>query len=143
MLAASKGALVTASDINPVALDELTVHARDENQNIIVVYSDLFENLHFHFDYILINPPYQNKRPQSIEDKSTFAGEDFEYFENLFSQLKVRTLRETAVLIVLPEEAELFSICRRAKLNHLKLKTLKIITQGLNKSIVYRVVEGE
>jgi release factor glutamine methyltransferase len=143
MLAADKGALVTASDINPIALDELTVHSRDENKNIIVVYSDLFENLHFHFDYILINPPFQNKKPLSVEDKSVCAGQNFEYFECLFSQLKVRTLRETEVLLILPEEVEIFSICRRAKLNHLKLKTVKILTKGLDKFVVYRVVEGD
>lgn len=143
MLAASKGALVTASDINPVALDELTVHARDERQNIIVVYSDLFENLHFHFDYILINPPFQSKAPGSIEERAVDAGEDFEYFENLFSQLKVRTLRETQILIALPEEAEQFAICRRAKLHHLKLKTIKIMTKGMSKTTIYRVMEGE
>lgn len=142
MLAARKGALVTASDINPKALDELTVHVRDENRNIIVVYSDLFENLHFHFDYILINPPYQSKAPTCIEERAIYAGEDFEYFENLFSQLKVRTLRETMILLALPEEAEQFAICRRAKLHHLKLKTMKIMTKGMNKTTIYRVVEG-
>ncbi len=141
VIAASKGGIVTSSDINEVALKELTVHVRDENLNIIVVYSNLFENLHFHFDYILINPPTIPKAPKSISDTAIYAGVDFEYFDRLFSQLKIRTLRETVVLISLPEKAELFSICRRAKFHHLKLETTKVIHKGLDRVVVYRVVE--
>ena len=141
VIAANKGGIVTSSDINETALNELTVHVRDESLNIIVVYSDLFENLHFHFDYILINPPALPRAPKSIIDMANNAGEDFEYFDRLFSQLKVRTLRESVVLISLPERAELFSICRRAKLHHLKLQTVKVMHKGLDRVVIYRVVE--
>jgi release factor glutamine methyltransferase len=141
VVAATKGGIVTSSDVNDIALNELTVHARDENLNIIVVYSDLFENLHFHFDYIFINPPALPKAPISIVDMANRAGENFEYFERLFSQLKVRTLRESVVLISLPERAELFSICRRAKLHHLKLETVKVMHQGLDRVVIYRVIQ--
>tara|TARA_R110002050_G_scaffold300722_2_gene471956 strand:+ start:103551 stop:104219 length:669 start_codon:yes stop_codon:yes gene_type:complete len=140
VISESKGGIVTASDVNEVAITELTARVRDENLNVIVVYSDLFENLHFHFDYIFINPPTLCKTPKSINDKSTMAGESFEYFDRLFAQLKVRTLRETEVLMILPEEAELFSVNRRAKSHHLKLKTQKVMSAGLNRAVVYRVV---
>jgi len=142
VFAASKGAIVTSSDINNTALNELTVHVRDENLNIIVVYSDLFENLHFHFDYILINPPIRAENPDYVDDKANKAGQDSQYYDQLFSQLKVRTLRETQILMILPDEAELFAIMRRAKLNHLKLKTLKVLNKGLNRAVVYRVMDN-
>lgn len=138
---ASNGAMVTASDVNNTALKELSVQSRDKNWDIISVYSDLFENLQFHFDFILINPPIEPKRPLTLEEKGTMAGGNFEFFSNLFSQLKVRTLRDTQVLLFLPEEAELFSICRRAKENYLKLKTVKVIHSGLNCGKVYRIEE--
>lgn len=143
VLSESKGGIVTASDINEIALTELTARVRDENLNVIVVYSDLFENLHFHFDYIFINPPYLCKQPTSINEKSTMAGENFEYFESLFSQLKVRTLRETEILMILPDEAELFAVNRRAKRHHLKLETKKVLNSGLNRAVVYRIVEHD
>lgn len=138
LLADEKGALVTASDINDIALKELTVHNRDENRGIIVVYSDLFEMLSFHFDYILINPPYlsqKNKFP------GTFCGSNFEYYDKLFKQLRIRGVRASEIYVVLPEEAEIFSICRRAKLNHLKLKTVAVTHQLIQDATVYRVVE--
>ena len=143
VLAESKGAIVTSSDVNEIALKEFTERVREDNLNIIVVYSDLFENLHFHFDYIFINPPFICKQPEFVNDQNTKAGENFEYFDRLFTQLKVRTLRDTEVLMILPDEAELFSINRRAKMHHLKLKTKKVITSGLNRGVVYRVVEHE
>jgi release factor glutamine methyltransferase len=139
---ASKGAMVTASDINDSALTELSVQARDNNWDVISVFSNLFENLHFHFDYILINPPIKSNPKSRKLDSGDFAGENFEYFDSLFQQLKVRTLRDTEVLIFLPEEAELFSICRRSKQHHLLLKTLKVVHQGLHSGTVYRIVNG-
>lgn len=140
---ASKGAMVTASDINDEALKELSVQSRENNWDVITVYSDLFENVHFHFDYILINPPFLPKKSTSITETSFYAGENFEFFDQLFKQLKVRTLRDSEVLLFLPEEAELFPICRRSKEHHLTLKTLKVIHKGLNSGTVYRVVEGQ
>ncbi len=139
---AANGAMVTASDINDVALSELSVQARDNNWDIISVYSDLFDNLQFHFDYILINPPILPENPMNIEEKGSMAGVNFKFYESLFNQLKIRTLRDTQVFLFLPEEAELFSICRRAKQNHLSLKTIKVIHMGLDNGTVYRVVES-
>ncbi|MGB0805461.1 MAG: methyltransferase [Salibacteraceae bacterium] len=136
---ASQGAIVTASDINDAALTELSAQARDNNWDIIPVYSNLFENLHFHFDYIFINPPYKPLASVTEEEMNVNAGVNFEYFDELFNQLKVRTLRDTKVLLFLPEEAELFSICRRSKQHHLKLKTQKVMHKGMNTGTVYRV----
>lgn len=143
LLADEKGALVTASDINETALNELSIKNREENRGIITVYSDLLENLHFHFDYMLINPPYQPKKPQNIEDVATWCGLDFDYFNCLFSQLHVRSISTTTVIMVLPEEAELFAISRRAAKYHLKLKTLKVSIIKGERVVVYEVVEGE
>ena len=139
----SKGAIVTASDINEIALKEFTERVREDHLNIIVVYSDLFENLHFHFDYIFINPPILCKNPQTVIDQNNMAGENFEYFDRLFTQLKIRTLRDTEVLMVLPDEAELFAIDRRAKMHHLKLQTKKVLHSELHRGVVYRVVEHD
>ena len=137
---ANKGALVTASDINDEALRELAVQSRNNHWNIISVYSDLFENLHFHFDYILINPPIKTEQTQSRLEFGNFAGIDFDYFQRLFSQLRARDLEKTEVLMFLPEETELFSINRKASEHYLKLKTVKVIRKGLGSGTVYRVV---
>ena len=98
--------------------------------------------MHFHFDFILINPPYKQGVGIDMYEKSYYAGDNFEFFESLFAQLKVRTLRDTEVLLFLPEEAELFAICRRAKMHHLTLKTLKVLHSGNKSGKVYRVVNA-
>ena len=143
VLADEKGALVTASDINEIALNELSIKNREENRGIITVYSDLLENLHFHFDYILINPPFKPKTPKNINDLATMTGEGFEYFNRLFSQLRVRSISSTKVIMVLPEEAEIFAISRRAAKHHLKLKTLKVNAIKGERVVVYEVVVEE
>jgi release factor glutamine methyltransferase len=57
--AAKKGAEVTAVDIDPEALEDAEMHARDESvEGIEFVQSDLFENLDSKFDLIVFNPPY-------------------------------------------------------------------------------------
>lgn len=139
----SKGAIVTASDINPIALEELTLKSRAEDLNIISVYSDLFENLLFHFDYIIINPPFSAKKPSSFEERGTMCGENFEYFENLFSQLRRRGVQNAQVLLCLPDEAELFAISRRAGKHHFKLHSEKVHYHQGGRVVVYRVIEEE
>jgi len=143
VLADEKGGIVTASDINEDALNELSIQTREENRMIISVYSDLLENLHFHFDYILINPPYKPESPMNVEDAATMCGADFKYFDRLFSQLRVRSISSTTVIMVLPEEAEIFAISRRAAKHHLKLKTLKVNMIKGERVVVYEVVVDE
>ncbi len=139
----SKNGIVTASDINEVALNELSVRAREENKTIIPVYSNLFENLHFHFDYIFINPPTIPENPTSVFERGYMCGNNFEFFNALFSQLRIRGMRDTMVVMVLPENAELFSITRKANHHHLKFKTLKVNIIKGERVVVYQVVLEE
>ena len=88
LLAAKKGANVTASDVNQIALDFLETNASENNLRLKIIYSDLFENLKNQtFDYIVINPPYYPKTPKNIKEHAWFCGENFDYFERLFIQL--------------------------------------------------------
>ena len=88
LLAAKKGANVTASDINQTALDFLETNACKNNLKLKIVYSDLFDKLkNLTFDYIIINPPYYPKTPKNIKEHAWFCGENFDYFEKLFVQL--------------------------------------------------------
>lgn len=55
---AEKGASVTATDINPKALEETEERAEAAGVNVELVESDLFENIKERFDLIVFNPPY-------------------------------------------------------------------------------------
>ena len=71
LFAASKGAKVTASDINQIAIDALKEASIQNEIDVHVVYSDLFENLtHQTFEYIIINPPYYPKAPQNDKERA-------------------------------------------------------------------------
>lgn len=55
---AERGAAVTAVDINPEAVEVTKRKAEDEELEIDVRESDLFENVNEQFDLIVFNPPY-------------------------------------------------------------------------------------
>ncbi|NHM05886.1 methyltransferase [Flavobacterium sp. CYK-4] len=111
VLAAQKGANVTATDINDVALTALEKNATDNQVSIDIIKSDLFEKLHEKtFDYIIINPPYYPKRPNSVAENAWFCGENFEYFEALFAQLVDFLIAENKTYMILSEDCELETI---------------------------------
>jgi release factor glutamine methyltransferase len=111
LLASKKGAKVTASDINQTALDYLHDNAAKNNLTVKTVFSDLFQNLENQsFDCIIINPPYYPKKPKSIKEQAWFCGENFEYFEKLFSQLPQFLLPATECFMILSQDCDLEKI---------------------------------
>ncbi len=58
ILAAKKGAIVTASDINTEAVKAASANAAANNVKIKFVESDLFQNLSGKYGLIFFNPPY-------------------------------------------------------------------------------------
>lgn len=137
---AQEGALVTASDICEKALNELRASARKHADNIIAVYSDVLENLPFHFDYIFINPPHRPKALVKKGDNLEYCGAHFEFFDRLFSQLNARDIKQSSVYMILPEDAEIFAISRRAQQYQLHLKTEKIWQKRIQKIALYQIL---
>ncbi len=121
----SKGALVTASDINKTALEYLKKNAEKMNLNLNIIYSDLFDKIEkLAFNYIVINPPYYPKKPNSIKEQAWFCGEDFEYFKKLFNQLPKRISNKTQVFMILSEDCEISKIKDIAIKNSLNLSCI-------------------
>ncbi len=109
--AAKKGAIVTATDINNVALEYLKKSAIDNNVILTISESNLFEKLENKtFDFILINPPYYPKNPSSIKEKAWFCGENFEYFEQLFLQIPSYSNSKNEIYMILSQDCELEKI---------------------------------
>jgi len=117
---AKRGANVTASDINPVAVETLQESANKNSVEIEVVLSDLFEKLQQQtFDMIAINPPYYPKNPGKIEDNAWFCGEDFGYFKKLFAQLPRFLSQNCQAFMVLSDDCGLGSIEKIASENEI------------------------
>jgi release factor glutamine methyltransferase len=91
--ASKRGAMVTATDINNTAVEGLKYNLTDIRRRYTIkdfdiLHSDLFDNIPIQsFDYIIINPPYYPLNPSNESQMAWYCGEDFEYFEKLFSQI--------------------------------------------------------
>lgn len=109
--AAKNGAIVTATDINPVAIKAIQ-ESMEKNQLFIqVIESDLFQNIPSQFfDYILINPPYYPKQANNYEEMAFFCGPNFEYFTQLFSQISTFLWDSNKTLMILSEDCEIKTI---------------------------------
>ncbi|WP_046743958.1 methyltransferase [Kordia zhangzhouensis] len=123
LYAASKGANVTATDINQIAIRALKEASKKNEIPVKVVYSNLFENISEEtFDYVIINPPYYPKTPQNDKERAWFCGEDFEYFKNLFAQLSNHLAINT--WMILSEDCEIEHIKQLASNEQLHMELI-------------------
>jgi release factor glutamine methyltransferase len=127
---AKRGAKVTASDINPIAIQAIQNSSKINNIRISVYESDLFLNIPYStFDYIILNPPYFNKNPRDNWDQAFYCGENFEFFRRLFIQIPDYIKPTTKILMILNENCDLDKINEIARDNefgmHLALKIKK------------------
>ena len=136
--AAKKGAFVTATDINVMALEQLRIDAKKNSVALDIVYSDLFENLHGRtFDYIFINPPYYPRTPASITEKAWFCGEDFEYFRKVFPSLA--GLTGTKIFMILSEDCAIDTIREVANHSALTLTLVFSATVAAEKNFIFQI----
>ena len=131
ILAAQKRAVVTATDINQIALNALEENAKENQVNIEIMESDLFQKLQNRtFDFVVINPPYYPRKPMSVAENAWFCGENFEYFESLFNQLPKYLTLQNSTYMILSEDCALEKIKSIAFQNGIKFhleKETKVI----------------
>ena len=77
VISARKGAEVDAVDINPEALNDAERNAEDNNVEIKLFRSDLFEKVEEKYDMIIFNAPYLpgKSEDQNMEEKAWEGGE--------------------------------------------------------------------
>ena len=140
LLAAKKDAITTASDINTTAIEALKKASTNNTLKVNVIYSDLFENLKHEslFDYIIINPPYYPKEPKNIKERAWFCGENFEYFEKLFSQLKQHLATNT--WMILSEDYDIEHIKTIAKKNGLSFELIFQKNVVKEKNYIFNII---
>ena len=125
LYARQKGAIVTASDINPIALEYLENASKTNNLELRCIQSDLFDGLqNDSFDYIIINPPYYPKQAQNIKEQAWFCGLDFEYFHKLFKQLPEFITPHNHIYMILSEDCEIDRIKGIAVDNNLSMTVI-------------------
>ena len=139
---AQKGAIVTASDINQKAVEITAVNAKANNVSLEVVCSDLFDHLpKDHFDLIIINPPYYPKNASNDAEKAWYCGNDFQYFQKLFFQIKPHIKKGTTVYMILSDDCELNTIFNMAAQEELLLKQVYQKRYLTEKNFIYQIVQ--
>jgi len=140
IFAAKQGAYVTATDINSVAIEFLKKNCQLNKSELIIIKSDLFQNIsHRQFDIIAINPPYYKKKPEADKDYAWFCGENGEYFFRLFKELRPFLHLNSQVLLVLFEGCDIKMIKAMAEANGFWLECVFKKQNLLEKNFIYKI----
>jgi release factor glutamine methyltransferase len=140
MYAARKGAIVTASDINSVAVDNLLRNSVANNIKLHIIHSDLFQNIPpAKFDVIAINPPYYKKQPATEKEFAWYCGEKGEYFRDLFASLHQYIHQHSEVIMVLSEVCVLELVERYAEANCFLLREVYSTGNWMERNRIYLV----
>jgi release factor glutamine methyltransferase len=138
--AAKAGALVTASDLSSLAIENTIENAKLNHAVIQTIHSDLFDRVVGKFDYIIINPPYYAKEVTNEAELAWNCGKDFEYFKKIFGQLAKHIHSHSAILMVLTKGCDLsaiFSLATSAGFSFELLREKKVFFDG--KDYIYSI----
>lgn len=140
LVAASKGANVTAVDLNPDAVACTRQNAGRNQLSINCIQSDLFEALSpTKFDFILVNPPYFPKNPKNNIQLAWYSGQNHSYFHRFFEQLPNYQNDPCEVFMILSEDVDLREIKQIAlKFNFHFHQTLAKF-KGLEWNYIYKI----
>ena len=120
LLAYQKKAIVTACDINTVAVDCTKLNFEKnfgkESSHVLILKSDLFDAIpDSKFDVIVINPPYFFEDVKINTQLAWNCGKNGEYFIKLFSQLNNFILSDSDIYMILADNCEIERIKEIAK----------------------------
>lgn len=139
-VAAQKNALVTATDINPLVIEFLKLNSKANNISIQIILSDLFDDIEKQqFDIIVINPPYYKKNPETDADFAWYCGENGEYFEKLFRQLKNYVLDKTEIFMVLCDGCDIDMIKGIAGKNEFAMRMIFIKQNIIENNFIFNI----
>ncbi len=142
MHAARKGAAVTATDINPIAIEYLYKNSHANNLSLEIIQSDLFAEIRPEtYDIIAINPPYYKKNPVTAADHAWYCGENGEYFQQLFQGLKNYMGSQSEVLMVCCDGCDLRMIEDSAAAGGFNLQCMLIKPTLLEKNFIFKITQ--
>ena len=141
LFAACQGAVVTATDINPVAIGCLQKNRELNAIPLDIIHSDLYTSIpRLLFDVIAVNPPYYRKHPCTDAEKAWYCGADGEYFDGFFGGLAGYTHSGTDVWMVLCAGCDLDLISRLAARHGWGLVCVRTRRNVIERDYIFRIV---
>jgi release factor glutamine methyltransferase len=123
--AATRGAIVTASDINKIAVHNIAHNALSNQVNVTVHCSDMFDAIPLQcFDVIVVNPPYYKKNPLQESDYAWYCGEHGEYFQRFFLGLGKYIGMNSTIVMILSDECDIRMVQAYAVANGFAMKVV-------------------
>lgn len=106
MIAAVNGAVTTAADINPAAVELCKRNSYTNSLEIEVVESDLFSNLSDRqFDLVLFNVPFYPNPSSGLLDSAFNAGKNFEVIKRFACDVPLHLPDDGMVMIIFSEDS--------------------------------------
>ncbi|MBC7536739.1 MAG: methyltransferase [Ferruginibacter sp.] len=140
IMAAQKDAVVTATDINSIAVEFLKKNSSYNKVSLKIIRSDLFQEIPPQlFDIIVINPPYYKKQPVTEKDHAWFCGENGEYFSRMFGTISNFIHTDTMILMVLSDGCDKEMIDGIAVLNGFMLNCVHSRQNMLEKNFIFKI----
>ena len=140
MYASKQGAIATATDINPVAIEYLHKNRHRNQVAMSIIQSDLFANIPLEaFDIIAINPPYYKKDPHTPGEYAWYCGKNGEYFENLFNSLGNYMHEGSVVLMVLCDGCDIDMIKNMATLKSFNFQCVLERRNLVEKNYIFNI----
>lgn len=142
LLAARKGAMVTASDINPAAVENCRQNALLNHLDLNIIHSDLFSNIREkNFDWIVIAPPYYPKDAKNFSEMAWFCGKNFDYFQNLFPQLSLFSDSSCEIVMILSEDCDINRITKIAGLSGFEFQLVRKVKPVGEWNYIFRILK--
>lgn len=125
ILAARRGAQVTASDISEISVQGIEDNAASNGVAVTAICSDMFDNLaNTTFDVVIVNPPYFPSNPERAADYAWFCGSNYEYFSKLFAQLPSHISDTSIVRMILSDDCDIGRITSLAEATGIKMEVV-------------------
>jgi release factor glutamine methyltransferase len=126
IMAAKHGAIVTAIDLSKLAVENALLNAKQNKVEVEVLHSDLFSNVPAtSFDFIFINPPYYQRTAVSEAELAWYCGDEFQYYQQLFSTISNFIHSQTIIVMVLSQDCDLDRIFQIAASHEFRFEVLR------------------
>ena len=141
VLAAKRGARVTALDINATAVECTSANARRNGVVVEAIVSDLFDALAPRpFDIVVVTPPYFQADPIDDAARAWFAGANFEYYRRLFAGIDSFVGPSTLAVMGQGEDSDVVAIGAIAAESGLRLELWASKVLWFDQQKLYRIV---